>query len=412
MIRKMPYLIAVILICIAPMADTYVLIPAMTDIGKALPDASLTQLNLILTIPSLFVIPASLLAGKLVEWGTISKKNCLLLGFTLFTLGGASGGLYVDIYYLLATRAVLGIGNGLATAMVVTITADYFTEKEGATVMGLYSAIGGLIAIGLTVVSGYLVVINWRLAFVVYLVCLLVILYHAVVLKQTDPKPAEDSRVEGRAGKNDQPLRMKASRVPLGRAVWVLIAITILSQTVGNSLYLALSHFIEGEGLGDASATGIANGVLTAAIVLISLVFSGVYAKIGKHTALLFFVLMAVGFFFLGRAHTFNLALASLTIWGLGYGLTIPYVMQEAIVCPPRQLITFTGSLVNSCIFLSFVLSTFVQPLVAALSGREEIRFFFAAISFVLVGCGFLSVFMIQTLRKPAAEDCKSVVGG
>jgi MFS family permease len=404
MAQKIPYLIAIILICVAPMADTYVLIPAISDIGKALPDASLTKLNLILTITSLFVVPSSLLAGKLVEIEKISKKNCLLLGFGLFSIGGAAGGLFVNANYILFTRAIQGVGSGFATAMVVSITADYFTEKEGATVMGLYTAVGSLIAIGLTMLSGYLVLINWRLAFLVYLICILIFIYHAIILKGgKGPKIKENIS-------NDRPVALetdsdlvsnKPYKLRLGTAVWILIGITILSQTLGNSLYLSLSHFIEGQNLGDASSTGIANGVLTGSMVLMGLVFGKIYGKIGKQTSFFMFFLLSVGFFILGRSHSFSMAIVSLVIWGLGYGLTIPYVMQEAIVCPPKRLITFTGSLVNSCIFLSFVMSTFVQPLFNSLTDSNDIRSFYATVSIILFGCGIISIFIVKFGAKP-----------
>ena len=404
--QKMPFMIAIILICVAPMADTYVLIPAMTDIGKALADASQTQLNLILTISSLFVIPSSLIAGKLVEKNRLSKRNCLLIGFSLFTLGGATGGLIVNINYLLFTRAVLGIGNGMVTAMVVTITADYFTEKEGATVMGLYSAIGGVLAIGLTVVSGYLVLINWRLAFSVYLVCALIIIYHALVLRKPKGAAVVDSSAQNKETHAQAALEESGIKAPLGRAVWVLIAITIMSQAIGNTLYLSLSNFIEGEGLGDASSTGIANGVLTIAIVLVSLTFSFIYSKIGKQTALLVFIFMAAGFFLLSQSQSFAMALAASIIWGIGFGLSIPYVMQEAIVCPPKPMITFTGSLVNSCIFFSYVLSTFLHPAISSITGNESLRFYYMVISLLLLACGLVSVILIKTGKTIKLQPC------
>lgn len=401
MAGKLPFLIAIILIGVAPMADTYVLIPAMTDIGQALPGVGLTKLNLILTISSLFVIPSSLIAGKLVESGRLSKKNCLLLGFFLFTLGGASGSLVVDINYLLFTRAVLGIGNGLATAMVVSVTADYFTDQQGATVMGLYSAISSLIAVGLTILSGFLVLVNWRYAFSIYLICILIMIYHGLVLKNNKMAETEEQvpAAEGLGA-----LELCASRPSLGKAVWVLIAITFMSQILGNSLYLSLSLFIEGEKIGDSSATGLANGVLTVAIVVISLLFSPIYAKLRKNTTIIFFLFMAAGFFLLSRADSFSLALTALVIWGVGFGLTIPYVMQEAIVCPPRQLITFTGSLVTSCIFLSYVLSTFVHPLIASISGSEGVRNFFNIVSYLLLGCGLISLLLIRATRTHGVQ--------
>jgi MFS family permease len=394
MIKKMPFLIAIVLICVAPMGDTYILIPAMSEIAAVFPGASQTFISFILTISSLFVIPSSLIAGKLVEAGRLSKKGALLIGFSLFTIGGVAGGFITDIWYILFTRAVLGIGNGFATAMIVTVTADYFTEKESADVMGMYTAVGGVIAIGLTIMSGYLTLINWKYAFSCYALCALIVLYHAAVLKKNPLKTDETEPPEERRQEKTPTQSDEANKKPrLGIAIWILVAITIASQVFGNNLYLFLSIFIEGENIGDAASTGLANGILTVSIIVVSLAFGVIYNKVKKFVTVIYFVLMSAGFLLLAQCSDFATTILAVVIWGLGYGLTIPYIMQEAIVLPPPKLVTFTGAFINSCIFLSFVLSTFVQPVVAAIFQSESVRVLFNFIGADMIVFAILAAF-------------------
>lgn len=384
---KISILIAIVLICVAPMADTYILIPDMSGIVNALPPTNSTLISFILTISSLFVIPSSLIAGKLVEQNKLSKKGALLIGFTLFTIGGAAGGLFANINYILFTRAIVGIGNGFATAMVASIVADYFSGQARANVMGLYNALGSLLAIGLTVLAGYLAVISWRLPFAVYLLCALIVVYHAIVLKKNPPKSEELLAEEEEQAMQEANATALGQKPRLGKAVWVLVVITILSQVVGNTLYLFLSIFIEGEGIGNAAATGMVNGLLTASIVVVSLVFGFLYSKFNKYTSTLFFLAFGVGYLMLARSHSLSMVILSTVVWGIGFGLSVPYLYQEATMAPPKVLITFTGALINSTIFFSYVLSTFVQPLIAGIFNNDSLRFMFDVLGIVMIIC-------------------------
>lgn len=405
---KYAILIAIVLICVAPMADTYILIPDMAGIFGALPDVNPTLITFILTISSLFVIPSSLIAGKLVEQGKLSKKGSLLIGFTLFSLGGAAGGLFPNIYWILFTRAFVGIGSGFATAMVASIVADYFFGETRATVMGLYNALGSLLAIGLTVFAGYLAMISWRLPFYAYLLCGLIVLYHALVLKRNPPKSPE-LLAEEEAEKQEQAAvsaALAGQKPRFGRAVWILTAITLISQVVGNTLYLVLSVFIEGEKIGDAAATGTVNGLLTVSIVVFALAFGAIYQKFERYTAMLFFLAFGVGYFMLARSYSLTMVIISCLIWGIGFGLSVSYVYQEATVRPPRVLITFVGAFINSTIFFAYVISTFVQPLIITIFKNDSIRFMFDVLGVVMI----LSAVVFALILKATGEKTPEAV--
>jgi len=415
MLKKMPYLVAVTFLGVYPMADTYVLIPAMTEIAQAMPGVGQTMINFILTIPSLMTIPASILAGRLVGSGYLSKKGCVLLGSAIFTLGGLTGGLVVDIRYLLFTRAVLGFGNGLITAMVVAVAIDYFTDRETASVMGIFSAASNVLAIGLTVVSGYLVLLNWRYCFAVYLVGGLIIIYHARVLKKNPERPVDENDPAAEPPASEPGKQEPVSAAPdashgkLGRTFFALLAVAIVIKTLGNSLYLALSYFIEGQGLGDAADTGLANGIMTMAIGLSGFAFGLVYGRLKAWTAITFFLLMAAGNLLLARSFTFAGAVAALVVWALGHGLTVPYLLRETIVRSPRHLITFSGALMNSVIYVAFVLSTFIQPLVARLVNTDDLRVFFNVVGLVLAAGGLLIGLYSLAARKGSLSPKRKV---
>lgn len=400
--NKFPVLIAIILICLAPMADTYVIIPAMASIAAAFPNASGTLINLIMTISSLTVIPTSLIVGKIVGDGKLNKKTALIIGFILFTLGGAAGGLFVNIYWILFAMAVKGIGNGFAMAMVVTVTADYFSGKERANVMGIYNAVGSAIAIGITIVAGYVAVVSWRLTFLLYLICGIVVIYHAIVLKKNPPKTPEAlAEEEAERKEMEAALAENADHKPsLGRALWILVFITFFSQIIANTLYVTLSMFVEGEQIGNASTTGYVNAILTVAIVVCSFAFGTVYSKCRRFTTTLFFALVGAGFVSMAYAQSLQTAIFAAIIWGFGYGLQIPYIYQEATILPPKSLITMAGALINSVIFGSYFLSAFVPQVIASIFNNDSVRFLYIVLAAIMAICAIIVTIYLIGCKK------------
>ena len=405
MTKKTLYMIGIILIGVPAMADTFVIAPVMADLARAFPGASLTKINLAVTISSLFVIPASLLAGRLVGKGFMSKKGCLTLGVGLASAGGAAGGLVENLNFILFTRATLGVGIGLSTAMIVTITADYFTPKESGRVMGLYNAMGNLTGVGLGVASGYLAVTNWRHVFPLFLIGLLIMAFQALVLKK---EPGADDREKYPAAFDRPPDKPDLSAATAGqkRSIAILLVVTLLSKIFSNSIFLTLSPFIVREGMGDASSTGLAGGVLTVGMVSGSFLFNSIYVKISRHTSLVFFGLIGLGFLFLARCHSFGPTLAALMILGVGNGMNMPYLMQESLVRAPASLVTFTGALINSGIYLSIALSTFAQPLVIFIFNDSGLRFYFVAAGLASLACAGLAL----ALNAVVARDEKRSV--
>lgn len=84
--------------------------PALAGIKTAFPMYSDFMIQLILTIPPLFIIPSCFLCNILTgKWG---KKHVLILGIVLYLIGGIGAGLMPGFYMVLAARALLGVACG------------------------------------------------------------------------------------------------------------------------------------------------------------------------------------------------------------------------------------------------------------------------------------------------------------
>lgn len=152
--------------------------PALAKIKQAFPGVDPTLIKLVLTLPSLLIIPFSLIAGWMAS--KMKKKYVLLIGLVIYTIGGVGGAFARSINELLLIRGFFGIGAGLIIPLSTSLIADFYEGPERTKMMGLSGSTSHLGGVIFLLVSGWLACVSWRLAFVVYglaLVNLLMVLF-------------------------------------------------------------------------------------------------------------------------------------------------------------------------------------------------------------------------------------------
>ncbi len=148
--------------------------PALAKIAEAFKGTDPTLIKLVLTLPSLLIIPFSLLGGWLAS--RMKKKTILLVGLIIYFIGGIGGGFANSITQLLIIRGIFGIGVGLIIPLSISLIADCFEKSERAKMMGLSGSVSHFGGVVFLLLSGWLACINWRYAFGVYGLSLLIIL--------------------------------------------------------------------------------------------------------------------------------------------------------------------------------------------------------------------------------------------
>lgn len=168
--------------------------PALGEISVAFPDASQTLVKLINTLHAIWIIPFTFVSSWLTT--RYSKKYVLTAGLLLYIIGGVSGALATDIWFLLATRALLGIAVGLIMPIFTSLISDFYEGHEQTDMMGKMSAssqIGGMIAM---TIAGILAAISWRFSFGVYGLGLVVLILVRLYLPK-QPVPKKKQSTEG-----------------------------------------------------------------------------------------------------------------------------------------------------------------------------------------------------------------------
>ena len=145
--------------------------PALNLIRDYFADANTGLVQMIISLPALFIALTSFLFRPLCK--RFRARTLVLIGLILYTVGGCLAGAFSSIFLVLVFRAVVGIGVGIIMPLSTGLISFYFTKDKQAPLMGMSSAMnmmGGVVA---TLIAGALAMFSWRLAFLVYLMGLI-----------------------------------------------------------------------------------------------------------------------------------------------------------------------------------------------------------------------------------------------
>ena len=148
--------------------------PALGLIAEHFKDTDPTLVQMIISIPALFIFITNLFFRPLCK--RFRARTLMMIGLALYIIGGCAAGLFSNIWLILVFRAVVGVGVGILMPLSTGLISFYFTKDKQDALMGMSSAMnmmGGVVA---TLIAGVLAQLSWRAAFLVYLMGLISVL--------------------------------------------------------------------------------------------------------------------------------------------------------------------------------------------------------------------------------------------
>src|SRR5699024_1320818 len=140
--------------------------PALGLMQEAFPEASPTFIKLILTAPSLMIIPFSFVSSYLTQ--RMTKRSILMIGLLIYLIAGIAQQFINNIEIISILRLVLGAGVGLVMPLSMSLINDYYTDTERTKMMGYNSAFSNFGGIITMLVAGWLASFGWQVPFNVY----------------------------------------------------------------------------------------------------------------------------------------------------------------------------------------------------------------------------------------------------
>ncbi|MCG8563494.1 MAG: MFS transporter [Desulfobacterales bacterium] len=328
------FLGALYLSSLALMGDM-VLIPAFNSLFDTFYD-SIHWVNFIISGPALVSVLASLLTGKVLQY--VSKKNWLVIGFAIFTVGSIFGVAVEDVRYMSMMRVLVGFGMGIVAPTSMALIAEIFTdEAQRGKAFGTYNAAIGVVGAAVGLVAGYLAAESWQSVFKVYWVSIPILFMIAAFVPNTAPADElHNSHETNDQEKTDQGLPI----IPVAALNGALFVFSVVYMVV----YYQIAVYVVKNGLGDESVAGIFSALGTVGSTVVSVMFGAIYSKLKRATIIPSYGLMVICFILLWKCPNLIVAGIACTLMGVAFGNGYAYfMMRSTMIVPPSQASNSSG---------------------------------------------------------------------
>ena len=347
-------------------------LPQMTIAFVGIKNAAFI-VKLVLTIPALMIAIVSPITGRLID--RRGRLKILRFALVLYAVSGVGGYFLNNLYYILISRAVLGISVGMSMTIVITLIADYFEGIQRQKFVGLqiaFMSIGGILFL---VLGGILADVGWRYPFLIYLSSLLVLPLTIIFLRE----PAVVQK------RNEAIQHLKAPPI-----IWLLFFNTMVMWIIFFIIPVQIPFYLKAIGVEKNSLIGAAIAMST----LFSAMSSFSYSKIKARLSFLSifsigYLLMAAGFICIAFSTTYLLVVVAMMLCGLGMGMMIPNTnMWVMKIAPPEIRGKEIGKLTTFWFLGQFLSPVIIAPVLKNLSLAST--FMMAAGFLFLLSLGFL----------------------
>ncbi len=145
--------------------DAYIFIPALPTLTKDL-NTSYALVSWTLTVLMLFMTAVMPLAGKLSD--VFGRKKLYIIGVTTFIIGSFTASFSWNIYVLIVSMAIQGIGAGIVLPSALSTMNDAAHKDQRGKTMGVLMAMSSLAMIIGPNIGGFLIQnFGWRTIFYV-----------------------------------------------------------------------------------------------------------------------------------------------------------------------------------------------------------------------------------------------------
>ncbi|NOX15019.1 MAG: MFS transporter [Epsilonproteobacteria bacterium] len=352
--------------------------PALASISEAFKNTDAATIKLVLTLPSLLIAFFALISSKLCD--IFGKKNILMISLILYLLGGVAGGMVQTIEELLFFRVLLGVAVGLMIPISISLVSDFFEGKKAIKMIGWISAsnhFGGMIS---QLMSGLLVVLSWRYAFIAYFFAFISIfmVYRYLPKKVLKKKINFDF----------------SEKIP--RIIYFYAFAIFILMLVFYTVPINISLFVQTNGIGNSAFSGLALAMATTAAFIVGIFFQKIYDIFRIYSATIAIVVMGSGLGLLYLANGIILVLLGVALVGFGEGYLLPLLFHLTRKKVAQHQTVFALAIVTSMLYLGQFFSPIIMREISHLWLENSYRFSFqiatyiSVITAIIVGIGTL----------------------
>lgn len=247
-----------------------VVIPLMTAIATAFPNASTVQLNLFLSGGSaICALIGALLTGVLVRY--VTKRTLLLCGTVSFLIGGVCGFWGQSIEFLIAMRMLDGLSDGILMTVVSALIPELFPDElDRSHTFGMHSVFATIFSLFSSTLAGILCLKGWRYGFLPNALSVCSVF---LVLAFVPKTPLERKQAKTQICRPEKRLL---------RAELLSVLVFLLNSSLTTVAYYDLDYYIQENGFGNSAMTGAVSVAVNLAMMASGLFYRQIYAHLKR----------------------------------------------------------------------------------------------------------------------------------
>ena len=363
--------------------------PAMGIIRQHFASASDMLVQLIISLPALFIILTNLLFLPISR--VLRTRAIAIIGLVLYVAAG-TGCFFVDnIYLLLVMRALLGVSVGLIMPLSTGLLSYFYPPEEQARLMGLSAAMNQMGGVVGTLLAGMLASIAWNYAFLVYLFGLIALVMIVCWL------PNEKLGSSNKRGKVFEPRQL----LKFHPSVIGMLLLTMVFFVFPTNFAIITSRQLQL----DTTAITLIMVALDLLAFFVGLVFGHLMHRF--RTSIKFFppIVLIIGYAFYAEASNVAMLLIGSAFIGVGNGIGVPYLLTIASIKGGKNSATTVMPLLSASLYLGqFISPILILPLAELLFGAHDVTGPYRVA--VLISLLFLlQVWMTRRFQSLPPED-------
>ena len=361
------------------------------QMAQAFPSATEVQIELITTIVSMFVTIFVLVSGFLTK--KMGQKTIAEIGLSIASVSSIIPAFSNSLSLIMISRAVLGVGIGLANPLAISLIGEFFEGDTLANLMGWRSAVAGAGVAIMTFFAGQLIPVSWHASYLVYLLFIPTLLLFIFFV----PSPEKYGLKAGKDGIIEE---TKTTENEESHGIWPVIGLGLLLFGYFACLMVMmvkLATFFVNAKIGTPTQ---ASNILS--IIQISQLVGGALFGIAyKHLKKLVFLigLLVSGISLVGIALSSSVSV--ITMWSIisGFfgGLAIPYIftrvaeLSNTKEAPLNNAICLVGSNMGS------FLAPYVGQMLGSTAGAAIKN---AGIALLIITAIIFIIYFIDKLKQ------------
>lgn len=288
---------------------------------KQFPAVSSETAELTVTIPSFTMAVVIILSSLIVK--RIGTKKLVLVGTALTAFGAGLSMLSPSVSVLLIARAIMGAGIGAFNTLCISLIDRLYSGQQRERMLGFQNTFQGLGAAGGALGVGLILMYsNWRMAFGIYLISVVLFVLYLFYVPEVR-YDNDDSQVIGQV---DEKVSWM-SKLQFGYYWIVMFILMVFYMTVNVKMptYILNNHF------GALSVGSTAVVVMSIGTIIGGLIYGFIESIAKNATLVMAITIEAVGVFMISTAGSALACFIGAFAVGFSFGLFIPFIFSKGL---------------------------------------------------------------------------------